>query len=119
MSDPGVSAADDGAMLGEVATRLLFENRRVRVWEMDLEPGEASALHRHALDYVLVILEGDRIAARAPGDGPAARASDIEAEVRPGQVFFVEAGNTETAVNVGRRRYHEILIELKDGAGSA
>lgn len=119
MSEPGVSAADDGAMLGEVATRLLFENRRVRVWEMDLEPGEASALHRHSLDYLLVVLEGDRIAARAPGDGPADRAADIEAEVRPGQVFFVEAGNTETAVNVGRRRYHEILIELKDGAGSA
>ena len=103
--------------LGDVATRLLFENERVRVWEMDLQPGEESALHHHSLDYLLVILEGDRIVARAPGEGPEARTADIEASVQPGQVFYVKGGGTETAINVGRERYHEILIELKEGAG--
>ncbi len=96
---------------------MLFENERVRVWEMDLQPGEQSALHHHSLDYLLVILEGDRVAARAAGEGPEARAADIEASVHPGQVFYVRGGGTETALNVGRERYHEILIELKDGAG--
>ena len=48
--------------LGEVATKLLFENERVRVWEMRLGPGEEGAVHRHDLDYVLVQIEGDRMA---------------------------------------------------------
>jgi hypothetical protein len=47
--------------LGNVATRLLLENERVRIWEMDLAPGERSATHRHDLDYVLVQIKGDRV----------------------------------------------------------
>ncbi len=30
--------------LGDVAIRVLFENERVKVWEMDLAPGESSDL---------------------------------------------------------------------------
>jgi hypothetical protein len=87
--------------LGDVATRLLFENDRVRVWEMDLAPGERSATHRHDLDYVLVQIEGDRIAAdfepdtagthRGTSRGPSSLARR-----------FIGAG-IETAVNPGAR----------------
>lgn len=38
----------------------------------------------------------------------------MDAEVHPGQVFWVERGGTERAVNTGTRRFYEILIELKD-----
>jgi len=31
--------------LGQVADAVVFENERVRVWEMTLEPGEASDFH--------------------------------------------------------------------------
>ena len=48
--------------LGEVGSRLLLENERVRVWELRLEPGEESDLHEHRLDYVLIQVAGDRIA---------------------------------------------------------
>ena len=44
-----------GDPLGGVADRVLFEDDNVRIWEMKLEPGEASALHRHDHDYYLVI----------------------------------------------------------------
>ena len=37
-----------------------FENEHVRVWEMDLAPGQICGLDRHTLDYVLYILEGGR-----------------------------------------------------------
>ena len=37
----------------------------------------------------------------------------IEAAVAPGTVRYVARGGIETAVNVGSRRYREILIELK------
>jgi beta-alanine degradation protein BauB len=99
--------------LGDVATRLLFENDRVRVWEMDLAPGERSATHRHDLDYVLVQIEGDRIAADFEPDTAGAHRGHVEGMVEPGKTRFIGRGGVETAVNVGMRRYREILIELK------
>jgi beta-alanine degradation protein BauB len=36
---------------GEVGSRLLSENSRVRVWEIRLAPGERWHAHRHVLDY--------------------------------------------------------------------
>jgi hypothetical protein len=99
--------------LGDVATRLLFENDRVRVWEMELAPGERSATHRHDLDYVLVQLEGDRIAADFEPDTAGTRRGHVAGTVEPGKTRFIARGGIETAVNVGTKRYREILIELK------
>ena len=47
---------------GDIASKLLMENDRVRVWEMRLEPGERSALHRHDRDYVMIQISGDKMA---------------------------------------------------------
>jgi hypothetical protein len=98
--------------LGSVATRLLFENDRVRVWELDLAPGERSAVHEHTLDYLLVQIDGDRIAAIPEPDTRGPYKDYIEADVVPGRVRFVARGGIETAVNIGRQRYREVLIEL-------
>jgi hypothetical protein len=100
-------------VLGNVATRMLFENDRVRIWEMDLEPGGRSDVHRHDNDYVLVILEGDRIAAEPEPDTAGAFRERIEFDVEPGQTIYVNRGGIETAINSGNKRYREILIELK------
>ena len=100
-------------ILGNVATRLLHENERVRIWEMDLAPGARSAIHRHDLDYVLVQIEGDRIAAEPEPDTGGPYRDYIEADVVPGRVRYITRGGIETAVNVGTRRYREILVELK------
>jgi mannose-6-phosphate isomerase-like protein (cupin superfamily) len=96
--------------LGNVATRVLFENERVKVWEMRLDPGESSDLHRHALDYLLYILEGETIDADRP-DG-----SSHRFPVQPGQLVFVPRGGTERAVNRSTTRFRELLVELKDPA---
>ena len=100
--------------LGNVATRLLFENERVRVWDMRLGPGEEGDVHRHDLDYVLVQIEGDRMAVVPEPDSGGAFRQYLEAEVFPGNTVFIERGGIEKAKNVGRRAYREILIELKD-----
>jgi len=100
-------------ILGDVATRLLLENDRVRIWEMDLAPGARSATHRHEVDYVLVQIEGDRIAAMPEPDSGGAYTEYIEADVVPGKARYIRRGGIETAINIGRRRYREILIELK------
>ena len=100
-------------ILGDVATRLLLENDRVRIWEMDLAPGARSATHRHEVDYVLVQIEGDRIAAMPEADSGGAYTEYIEADVVPGKARYIRRGGIETAINIGQRRYREILIELK------
>jgi len=100
-------------VLGPVGTRVLVDNERVRIWQLELAPGERSATHRHELDYILVQIEGDRIAAQPEPDTEGAYRAYIEADVVPGKTRYVARGGVETAINIGRQRYLEILIELK------
>jgi len=106
-------AAHAQDVLGAIASRVVLDNERVRIWELTLAPGEASALHRHDLDYIIVLLAGDRIAA-VPGPDSSRRPR--EAEVVPGRAFYLTSGETEWAVNTGSRPYRELLIELKPRA---
>jgi hypothetical protein len=101
-------------VLGDVATRMLFENERVRIWEMDIPPGGESAVHRHDLDYILVQLEGDRIAGVPESDSAGPYNEYVEADVVAGNAIYIERGGIEVARNTGKQRYREILIELKD-----
>ena len=101
--------------LGDVATSLLFENDRVRVWEMDLAPGAESDVHEHTLDYVLIQLEGDKIAGIFEEDTNGAYPpGTVEGDVAPGNAIYIEKGGIETAKNTGTQRYREILIELME-----
>jgi beta-alanine degradation protein BauB len=100
--------------LGDIATKLLHEDDRVRIWELRLEPGQESDAHRHALDHILVIIEGDKIAAVPHVSSTGPSATYIEANVEPGQFFIQERGGTEVARNTGSKLFRELLIELKD-----
>jgi beta-alanine degradation protein BauB len=93
--------------LGNVANHLLFENDRVRVWRMDLAPGESSDFHEHTLPYLLCIVAGESI------DADFEDGRTLHLPVEPGKVFFVPPGARETAVNRSAVRFREILIELK------
>jgi hypothetical protein len=93
--------------LGDVANQLLFENEHVKVWKMDLAPGEASDFHEHTLPYVLCVVEGDTV------DAEFENGKSMTIPVKPDQVYFVEPGSRETAVNRSQTRFREFLIELK------
>jgi len=101
-------------VLGPMGDRVVFENERVRIWELTIPPGADSNVHRHDLDYVLVILGGDRVAAEQEPDTQSTLPPYFEADVVLGHAVFVERGGVETARNVGREPYSEIIIELKD-----
>jgi mannose-6-phosphate isomerase-like protein (cupin superfamily) len=103
----------DERKLGAIADRVLFENDRVRIWELRLAPGAESAVHRHELDHILVQIDGDRMAIVPEPDSQGFYRRCEEADVVPGQCFYIERGGIETARNVGRRTYHELIIELK------
>jgi beta-alanine degradation protein BauB len=101
-------------VLGGIATRVLLENDRVKIWEMDLAPGEESAIHEHTMDYILVVIDGDKIAGVPQDDSAGLYNEYVEVDVEPGQPFYIEKGGIETARNIGQKRYREIAIELKD-----
>ncbi len=100
--------------IGDVASEVLFENEKVRIWEMRLAPGEKGPVHRHDLDYILVLLEGDKVRSVAEPDSKGPYPGVTEANVVPGATVFIRKGGIETAENHGSLPYREILIELKE-----
>ena len=46
--------ADDNAVLTDPGDELVFANDRIRVWAMNLEPGESIFYHSHQHDIELV-----------------------------------------------------------------
>ena len=99
----------DDAHSHAVGTAVLFENDRLRVWDLVLQPGEASAVHRHTADYVFVCTTPGRITFLAEGQPPTTTDYD------DGFVQYTAVGRgiTHQIHNVGEQVYREILIELK------
>ena len=106
--------AAEERVLGPMGDKVIFENDRVRIWELVIPPGGDSNCHVHDLDYVLVQLGGDRVAAVPEPDTKSPYNEYMEADVVPGQVLYIERGGIEIARNVGEVPYSEIIIELKD-----
>lgn len=96
-----------------VGTRLLFENDRVRVWDLKLEPGESTGLHRHESDYLYVVI-GDGQLQPVREDGT----TDPPRDMSDGDVHFreVEGSAIHAAVNTGDQPWRNIVVELKDKA---
>lgn len=101
-------------VLGDIATKLLFENDRVRIWEMRLAPGESTPVHQHEFDNILIQIDGDRVAVQPEPDTVGPYKDYQEADAFPGNYFYVEKGGIERAINIGEKEYHEIVVELKD-----
>src|SRR5262245_38232039 len=94
----------------EVGTKLLFENDRVRVWDLRLAPGEQTEFHRHSTDFLYVVI-GDGELQTLFADGTA----DSPREMKDGDVRFrdVPDESVHAAKNVGRTPWRNIVVELK------
>lgn len=93
--------------MSDVGTKLIFENDRVKVWEFTLQPGEAIGMHTHENDYLILPIETSMV--------EVTRGAQVEvAEYAGGDVIYRQKGETHNAKNVGSRRYHQLLVELKD-----
>jgi beta-alanine degradation protein BauB len=90
-----------------VGSRVVFENDRVRVWEVALEPGESLPMHLHELDYVFVVVNGGKTTISWE-DGR----SETN-EHQPGRVMWREAPHAHALRNDGQTRYVNCLVELK------
>jgi len=94
----------------QVATRILFENGRIRVWEMSLDPGQGSDWHTHLNDYVFVNLAPARISLKVSDHEPVNRTLD------EGFTQYVavglEGGTKHQLINVGDTPLRQVLIEF-------
>jgi predicted metal-dependent enzyme (double-stranded beta helix superfamily) len=93
----------------DVGSRLLFENEQVRVWDLRLEPGESTGLHRHTTDFFYVVI-GDGALQRLAADG----SSQPPRQMADGEVHFrqVSGEDVHEALNVGSGRWRNIVVEL-------
>ena len=101
-------------------SKKVFENDRVIVWEMALEPGESTGLHTHKHEYFFQVVSGSTLETIAT-DGTSLGEFDFAA----GSTHYLKLDGdeliyddlrvpaTHEAKNVGSDRYFEILVELK------
>ncbi len=96
----------------EVGTKVLFENERVRVWDLALAPGASLAKHIHRTDYFFIVESGGLIPFADP-DNPADY-HDVQFE--DDQVTFIDVpeGKVDNRLtNIGEKRHRNYVIELK------
>ena len=93
----------------DIATTVVFENDRVRVWDLVLEPGERLPFHCHARTYFFVTVEPGTAISRFP-DG-----NQVTMDYEAGAPWFTEIGaehEIHDLENVGGTRLRFTTVEL-------
>ena len=93
----------------EIATKQLYENDRVRIWELALDPGERAPFHCHGTPYFFVCVDAGRGLSRFP-DGNA-----MTMDYREGDTWFDEVqhgSEIHDLENVGDTRLRFTTVEL-------
>jgi len=99
-----------GAAGATAIPTLLFKNNRVKAWSLVLEPGQATPVHTHELDELVICLESSKL--RITKAGPEPEGQTIQPTF--GDVFMAPVkGVTHVLTNTGQTRYRQVSIELK------
>ncbi len=98
-------AAQDLALTAGKQARVVLENDRVRVIELEIAPGEATGMHSHGGNLVVFLTAG--MAAQTMADG-----STRPLERKPGDVMWSDPVTHDTR-NTGKATVRTLVIELK------
>ncbi len=105
-----------------VGTQKVFEDDRVTVWHLDLEPGEQGEQHTHELDCVVRVFSGSRVEVFGPkGESlytVERKAGEVVSLRRDGDQLVSESEGTAVPAthsvrNIGANTFKEVLIEFK------
>src|SRR5512136_1770532 len=96
----------DPALVAGDVYKLLLENERVRVFDVQFKPGQKAEMHGHP-DHLIYVLSNYTLNLRLP-DG-----SSQVVPLKTGQIIWMEAGQ-HAAENIGQSAGHALVIELKD-----
>ena len=91
------------------AQRLLMRNRRARVWEMVLKPGQSYPMHSHRHPYLSIMLESTTVVMSDP------RGRKERLKVRKGDVVWRVPPDDHSVRDVGRGIFRNRLVELLGG----
>lgn len=100
--------------LAPIATGVIFEDDRVRVWNQVVPKDGLIDKHAHTHDYFLLHVSGEGPIAVTFHDGTGGKLGEhFMFKPKPGTADFVRKGHVETAHNQGEE-YRAILVELKN-----
>ena len=110
---------------GNVGSKIIFENDKIKVWDFILQPGEYTEIHKHDKSYIWYAIQGGPLDCDDEHgndlgvfDVPTGSVWDIKckgdelevmSEIAQGTLFPA----THRAKNAGDTPYREILIEFK------
>ncbi len=97
--------AEYAATVAPHAYKVLFENERVRLLEVSMEPGSSTAMHSHPDNLVYILSDGKYAFTDPLGES-------AEFAVSPGDVFWMEATDHATD-NVGDTTIRALMFEPK------
>ena len=86
---------------------MLFEDERVRIWNLIVEPDEASPWHLHENDYITVVVEGGGLTAEFEAG------TTEKGSAKVGEWNYRKEHQVHRVVNETDQRYVNVLIELK------
>jgi beta-alanine degradation protein BauB len=87
---------------------VIVDSERVRVTSWTFQPGQATGLHRHELDYVVVPVSGGSFTVTGPDEAR----SELRQEA--GQAYARQAGVEHDVANPGPGTAVFVEVELKD-----
>ena len=93
--------------LGDIASTVLFENERVKIWNLIVDPGQSSDWHLHGRDYVTIVVEGGGLTVEFEDGTQESSPSDL------GTWRYHGEHKVHRVHNEGSRRYKNVLVELK------
>jgi len=93
--------------LGDIASCKIFENEKIRIWNLIVEPGESSDWHLHKNDYVTVVVQGGNLHIEYDNGTIAESPSQI------GSTRYHKEHKVHRVTNNTDITYKNILIEIK------
>ena len=95
-------------MRPKATSRLLQETDRAIVTEWRFAPGAETGWHRHAHDYVVVVLTAGKLTAETAN-------GEVVTELAFGQAYARPVGVEHNIINSNAHEFAFIEVELKDG----
>ncbi len=85
---------------------LKFENKRVRVFDVVVPPGDETLFHTHSNDYVFVMIGDATLKAEVMGN------PQVDMLMKNGEVRYTKATITHRVKNMGNADFRNITIEI-------
>lgn len=100
-----VRAQDPMKVAPNVYKRVILENDKIRVMQVELAPRDTVPWHNHP-DHFVYALTGGKLEITDKGKPP------VVAEIKPGEALYLTA-TTHKAKNIGQTKLKLVVTELK------